>query len=1050
MKYYIIKYKYTCCYFIFRSVCVNKLHPDKKHEEEKATMNRKKRNGKSFLSLLLAVIMTVSLLQMANQATAVHAEEASPEVVQEDAGTVSGQQEDIQAEVSADAAEPSQEETILTENTVTYVPDSGTLPDADELFAGYVEEQFYGDGASPATGSGDGLSVRRSPSMSLFYSGVQAFANYGGSIFTGRALDVYQQLDQKIAEVAANGGDTRFTVTLADPITGATREEAEQLLSTEVNLDTLFDSLLADNPYDLYWYDKTTGTGVSYNIGTGQQATISQIIFEFYVAVEYQEGSNLAVSTSKATAAGNAARTAQGIAAQYVGLSPYAQMSAFKDEICELTDYNHSVVSGAAYGDPWQIIYVFDNDPNTTVVCEGYAKAFQYLCDLNGLTSYTVTGPMGGGTGAGPHMWNIVTLDGQNYLVDVTNSDTGTAGQNGELFLAGTTGSVGGGYTFQAGGLNVSYEYDPEMVALYGNTILTLASSNYTPSQTVPMVTVSATAQNVTYGYDSASAPQLMAAIQNVDGTGATYQWYQVDAQGNATPVSSATAASYTLPTGLGAGTYTYYCQVTVGGQTGVSSRITVTVDKATVTPVLNGTTTKEYDGTTNGPSGLSIGLEGVVTGDAVSASAQSYAYNSADVSTANQITASGITLDTASEVNYQLAATTVSVAGTITRRPVTITPDPGQKKEEGQADPTLTYTVTSGSVVAGETLQGALSRAAGEAVGNYAITQGTLTNDLNPNYDISFTGNVTFEISEYLTYTITFVADGVTVSTVTVRPGESLAPTAFPMIPTKAGYDTISPVWDPGSITNVTSDMTVNAVYFSSQAQEVTLPASASGYGMKLILESGITTVPDSLVGNTALDTPEKLQTALQTAITQTGVSADAANTSLYNVTLMVDEGNGWIIAGPEHFGTNGGLTVTMPYPAGTGMNTHDFTVAHMFTNTDFGKQPGEIEIPVVTKTNAGIQFSVTGLSPIMISWRAAQTTTPTTPGGTPTTPGGTQTTPGNTQTTVAGSTQTATSASGTPTTGDSSDMAMVYAGLLASCAILLGVTVYRKKKAQ
>lgn len=1020
-------------------------------------MNRKKRNGKSFLSLLLAVIMTVSLLQMANQATAVHAEEASPEVVQEDAGTVSGQQEDIQEEVSADAAEPSQEETILTENTVTYVPDPGTLPDADELFAGYVEEQFYGDGASPATGSGDGLSVRRSPSMSLFYSGVQAFANYGGSIFTGRALDVYQQLDQKIAEVAANGGNTRFTVTLADPITGATQGEAEQLLSTEVNLNTLLDSLLADNPYDLYWYDKTAGTRMSYNISIGQQATISQIIFEFYVAVEYQEGSNLAVSTSKATAAGNAAQTAQGIAAQYVGLSPYAQMSAFKDEICELTDYNHSVVSGAAYGDPWQIIYVFDNDPNTTVVCEGYAKAFQYLCDLNGLTSYTVTGPMGGGTGAGPHMWNIVTLEGQNYLVDVTNSDTGTAGQNGELFLAGTTGSVAGGYTFQAGGLNVSYEYDPEMVALYGNTILTLASSNYAPSQTVPTVTVSATAQNVTYGYDSTSAPQLSAAIQNVDGTGATYQWYQVDAQGSATPVSNGTAASYTLPTGLGAGTYTYYCQVTVGGQTGVSSRITVTVDKATVTPVLNGTTTKEYDGTTNGPSGLSIGLEGVVTGDTVSASAQSYAYNSADVSTANQITASGITLDTASEVNYQLAATTVSVAGTITRRPVTITPDPGQKKEEGQADPTLTYTVTSGSVVAGETLQGALSRAAGEAVGNYAITQGTLTNDLNPNYDISFTGNVTFEISEYLTYTITFVADGVTVGTVTVRPGESLAPTAFPTIPTKAGYDTISPVWDPGSITNVTSDMTVNAVYFSSQAQEVTLPASASGYGMKLILESGITTVPDSLVGNTALDTPEKLQTALQTAITQTGVSADAANTSLYNVTLMVDEGNGWIIAGPEHFGTNGGLTVTMPYPAGTGMNTHDFTVAHMFTNTDFGKQPGEIEIPVVTKTNAGIQFSVTGLSPIMISWRAAQTTTPTTPGGTPTTPGGTtttpggtQTTPGNTQTTVAGSTQTATSASGTPTTGDSSDMAMVYAGLLASCAILLGVTVYRRRKAQ
>lgn len=1022
-------------------------------------MNRKKRNGKSFLSLLLAVIMTVSLLQMGNQATDVHAEEASPEVVQEDAGTVSGQQEDIQEEVSADAAEPSQEETILTDNTVTYVPDPGTLPDADELFAGYVEEQFYGDGASPATASGDGLSVRRSPSMSLFYSGVQAFANYGGSHLSGRNLQIYNSLKTSILNVAANGGSTTFTVLLDSPITWAgDLSQAEAQFNANVDFYGIIDCLLVDHPYELYWYDKTVGTKVSYSASSiGQQASITEIIFTFTVAAAYQEGNNLTVSAAQATAAGNAALAAKGIADQYAALSPYEQMSAFMREICNLTDYDHSAVSGTAYGDPWQIIHVFDNNPSTNVVCEGYAKAFQYLCDLNGLTCYTVTGTMSGGTGAGLHMWNIVTLDGQNYLVDVTNSDAGTVGQNGGLFLAGTSGDVTNGYTFQAGGASISYTYDQEQINLYGNTILTLASSNYTPSQTVPTVTVSSTAQNVTYGYDSASAPQLMAAIQNVDGTGATYQWYQVDAQGNATPVSGATAASYTLPTGLGAGTYTYYCQVTVGGQTGVSSRITVTVDKATVTPVLNGTTTKEYDGTTNGPSGLSIGLEGVVTGDAVSASAQSYAYNSADVSTANQITASGIALDAAGEVNYQLSATTVSVAGTITRRPVTITPDAGQKKEEGQADPALTYTVTSGSVVAGETLQGALSRAAGEAVGNYAITQGTLTNDLNPNYDISFTGNVTFEISEYLTYTITFVADGVTVGTVTVRPGESLAPTAFPTIPTKAGYDTISPVWDPGSITNVTSDMTVNAVYFSSQAQEVSLPASASGYSMKLILESGITTVPDSLVGNTALDTPEKLQTALQTAITQTGVSADAANTSLYNVTLMVDEGNGWIIAGPEHFGTNGGLTVTIPYPAGTGMNTHDFTVAHMFTNTDFGKQPGEIEIPAVTKTNAGIQFSVTGLSPVMISWRAAQTTIPTTPGGTPTTPGGTtttpggtQTTPGNTQTTVAGSTQTATSASGTPTTGDSSDMAMVYAGLLASCAILLGVTVYRKKKAQ
>ena len=33
-------------------------------------------------------------------------------------------------------------------------------------------------------------------------------------------------------------------------------------------------------------------------------------------------------------------------------------------------------------------------------------------------------------------MWNIVTIGDGNYLVDVTNSDDGTAGERGGLFMA--------------------------------------------------------------------------------------------------------------------------------------------------------------------------------------------------------------------------------------------------------------------------------------------------------------------------------------------------------------------------------------------------------------------------------------------------------------------------------------------------------------------------------------------------------------------------------------------------------------------------------------
>lgn len=69
------------------------------------------------------------------------------------------------------------------------------------------------------------------------------------------------------------------------------------------------------------------------------------------------------------------------------------------------------------------------------MVCEGYSKAFQYLCDLSDITCYTVTGMMNGGTGEGPHMWNIVANNGKYYMADITNSDEGTVGEDGGLFL---------------------------------------------------------------------------------------------------------------------------------------------------------------------------------------------------------------------------------------------------------------------------------------------------------------------------------------------------------------------------------------------------------------------------------------------------------------------------------------------------------------------------------------------------------------------------------------------------------------------------------------
>src|SRR5437762_810858 len=91
---------------------------------------------------------------------------------------------------------------------------------------------------------------------------------------------------------------------------------------------------------------------------------------------------------------------------------------------------------------------------------------------------------------------------------------------------------------------------------------------------------------------------------------------------------------------------------------------------------------------------------------------------------------------------NYTL--TYVGANLTIDPRAVTVTAD-AKSKTYGNADPALTYQITSGSLAFSDSFTGALSRAAGENVGTYAIVQGTL--GLSTNYTLTYVGaNLTIE----------------------------------------------------------------------------------------------------------------------------------------------------------------------------------------------------------------------------------------------------------------------------------------------------------------
>ena len=85
---------------------------------------------------------------------------------------------------------------------------------------------------------------------------------------------------------------------------------------------------------------------------------------------------------------------------------------------------------------------------------------------------------------------------------------------------------------------------------------------------------------------------------------------------------------------------------------------------------------------------------------------------------------------------------------------------------------------------------------------------------------------------------------------------------------------------------------------------------------------------------------------------IVQKMPEATRQNTSLYDVTLYYSEGGGvtWVRATEENFPKDG-VTVVLPYPAGTNAADFDFVVTHMLTVGT----PGAVEIPAVTKNRQG-----------------------------------------------------------------------------------------------
>lgn len=148
-----------------------------------------------------------------------------------------------------------------------------------------------------------------------------------------------------------------------------------------------------------------------------------------------------------------------------------------------------------------------------------------------------------------------------------------------------------------------------------------------------------------------------------------------------------------------------------------------------------------------------------------------------------------------------------------------------------------------------------------------------------------------------------------------------------------------------------------------------------SEGGTLKRIEVSDTITVPDTLKNNEKLNSEGKIKAELQLQISRKGSRNTAENTAVFDVQLMIiTTVDGKQVKTPATKAdlVNGRITVLLPYPEAIAANysKYSFTVAHLVTMADCGLDVGTVEFPAVTKTASGLLVTLTGLSPVAISW--------------------------------------------------------------------------------
>ena len=168
---------------------------------------------------------------------------------------------------------------------------------------------------------------------------------------------------------------------------------------TEENIDRIFQCVLNDHP-ELFYVD-----GYSYTKYTryGHEDEIDSIEFSGRYSMEREAAVLRRSQIQKAVG-----RILAGIDSD---VETYEKVKYVYDTLIRETDYQLDAP------DNQNIYSVFVNHLS---VCQGYAKATQYLLNHLGVECVLVLGTVNNGEG---HAWNLVNVDGDYYYVDTTWGD---------------------------------------------------------------------------------------------------------------------------------------------------------------------------------------------------------------------------------------------------------------------------------------------------------------------------------------------------------------------------------------------------------------------------------------------------------------------------------------------------------------------------------------------------------------------------------------------------------------------------------------------------